>query len=108
MPVSAEEFRRMALNHPDAVESSHRNHPDFRVRGRVFATLSHPDAAFGMVKLSPAKQAEFMRSLPEAFSAAAGAWGRRGATLVNLRKAKKAVLQRALLAAWSSVARKAR
>jgi hypothetical protein len=108
MPVSALEFRRMALNHPDAVEGSHMHHPDFRVRGRVFATLGYPDAACGMVKLSPAKQAEFIGSLPEAFAPAAGAWGRRGATVVNLRKARKAVLQRALLAAWSAVARKTR
>lgn len=107
MPVSAAEFRKMALNHPDVVESAHMNHPDFRVRGRVFATLGYPDAAHGMVKLSPTKQGELVRSSPDAFAPAVGAWGRRGATLVSLRKAKKAELQRALLAAWSSAARKA-
>lgn len=106
MAVTVEEFRRMALAHPDAVESSHMNHPDFRVLVRVFATLGYPDSEHGMVRLSAAKQAEFVRDSPNAFAPAKGAWGRRGATVVNLRKVKKAELQRALLAAWSSTARK--
>jgi len=98
----------MALNHVDVVESAHMNHPDFRVRGKVFATLGYPDAEHGMVKLSPAKQAEFVRNSPTAFAAAKGAWGRRGATTVRLRAVRKIDLRSALLAAWSSTARKRR
>lgn len=106
MAVTAEDFRLKALAHPDAVASTHMNHPDFRVRGRVFATLGYPDGEHGMVKLSATKQKEFVQNSPEAFAPAKGAWGRRGATVVNLRKVKKAELRRALLAAWSFTARK--
>ncbi|HTV58176.1 MAG TPA: MmcQ/YjbR family DNA-binding protein [Verrucomicrobiae bacterium] len=108
MGVTQAEFRRMALNHPDAAESSHMDHPDFRVRGRVFATLGYPDKEHGMVKLPPGKQAEFVRNSPNAFSPAKGAWGKRGSTTVLLRAVKKAELREALLAAWASTARKKR
>lgn len=108
MGVTPDEFRRMALNHADAAESAHRDHPDFRVRGRVFATLGYPDGEHGMVKLGPTKQTEFVRSAPNAFAPVRGAWGKRGATSVRLGAVKKHELQRALLAAWSFVARKRR
>ena len=49
--MTANEFRRLALDLPEAVEAEHMNHPDFRVRGKIFATLAYPDKSFGMVKL---------------------------------------------------------
>jgi len=98
----------MALAHAGAVESAHMGHPDFRVRGRVFATLGYPDEGHGMVKLPAAKQREFTRVSPEAFAPAKGAWGRQGSTTVRLRAVKKAELRRALLAAWSATGRKRR
>lgn len=108
MGVTSAEFRRLALNHPDAVEGSHMDHPDFRVRGRVFATLGYPDNKHGMVKLPPGKQAGFIRVSPKAFSPAKGAWGKRGSTTVRLNVVKKAELREALLAAWASTARRRR
>ncbi|HUO35233.1 MAG TPA: MmcQ/YjbR family DNA-binding protein [Candidatus Acidoferrum sp.] len=108
MSVTPDEFRRMALAHADAAESAHMKHPDFRVRGRVFATLGYPDGEYGMVKLAPAKQAEFVRSSPKAFAPAKGSWGRQGSTCVRLSAVKKRELASALLAAWSHVARKRR
>jgi len=108
MAVTPEEFRHLALAHADAVESAHMNHPDFRVRGRVFATLGYPDGEYGMVKLARAKQAEFVRNSPKAFAPAKGAWGRQGATCVRLSAVKKRELASALLDAWSHVARKRR
>jgi hypothetical protein len=88
-------FRRLALSQPEAVESAHMNHPDFRVRGRIFATLGYPDDAWGMVKLSPIDQELFVQADPETFSPVKGAWGKGGATRVQLRTARKALLSRA-------------
>ena len=79
-------------------------HPDFRVRGKIFATLAYPDENFGVVKLAPEQQEEFMREEPATFTPAAGAWGKRGYTQVHLRRARKKTLQAALTAAWRNTA----
>ena len=93
--MTADGFRRLALSQPEAVESAHMNHPDFRVRGKIFATLGYPDDAWGMVKLSPIDQELFIQADPETFSPVTGAWGKGGATRVQLRTARKALLSRA-------------
>ena len=103
--MTAAEFRRLALGFPEASENSHMNHPDFRVRGKIFATLG-PGETWGMVKLTPEQQAWFMRAEPAVFEPARGAWGRRGATIVQLRTAKKVTVRRALIAAWRNTAPK--
>src|SRR5260370_31277177 len=72
--VTADEFRHMALSLPQAVESAHMGHPDFRVRGKIFATL-WPDQNWGMVKLAPDQQGQFVRDEPEVFSPVKGGWG---------------------------------
>lgn len=104
--MTAIEFRSLALSLPEAVESSHMEHPDFRVRGKIFATLGHPDESSGMVKLSPDQQAVFIRSAPEVFRPCNGAWGRRGATYVLLHPADDATVRQALTAAWRNTAPK--
>jgi hypothetical protein len=76
------------------------NHPDFRVAGKIFATLGYPNKERGMVKLTPVQQEDFTRSYPAAFSPVNGAWGRQGSTSVLLAKATKRALKEALLAAW--------
>jgi hypothetical protein len=78
-------------------------HPDFRVNGKIFATLG-PDESWGMVKLTPAEQLEFQSADPKAFRPASGAWGRRGSTIVTLRIAKVKIVQQAMLAAWRNAA----
>ena len=93
--MTPEGFRRLALRQPEAVESAHMNHPDFRVRGKIFATLGYPDDSWGMVRLSPIDQELFIQADPETFSPVKGAWGKGGATLVQLRTARKALLSRA-------------
>ena len=98
--VTAEEFRRAALALPGAVESAHMNHPDFRVANRIFATLGFPDPEWGMVKLPPEEAAKLIDAMPEAFTAAAGAWGRQGSTMVRLAKARTDTVSRALELAW--------
>jgi hypothetical protein len=98
--MTAAEFRRIALSLPEAVENVHQDHPDFRVGGKIFATLGYPDKRWGMVKLFPDQQQEFMKSKPKIFVPANGAWGRQGATLVHLKGAAKAELRKAMVAAW--------
>jgi hypothetical protein len=106
MGVTAEEFRCMALNLPDAVEGMHMEHPDFRVHGRIFASLGYPDQEHGMLKLARVDQADYLHNSPEAFTPVKGAWGRRGSTCVKLSTVRKADLRRALLSAWSFNSRK--
>lgn len=103
--MTAAQFRVLALNLPEATESSHMNHPDFRVGGKIFATLG-PKEAWGMVKLTPKQQAEFMKTHPRAFEPINGAWGRQGATKVMLKSATKAAVAPALVAAWTNIAPK--
>lgn len=82
--MTENEFRNLALCLPEAVESSHVDHPDFRVRRKVFATLGYPTEEWGMVKLTPEQQALFVRIEPKVFKPVKGGWGLRGATNVNL------------------------
>ncbi len=102
--MTAEDFRKLALSFPEALEHAHMNHPDFRVRGKVFATLGYPDGAYGMVKLTPEQQHDFIKSSPGVFAPAKGAWGLRGGTIVKLKAAKKTLLRTAIEAAWRNAA----
>jgi hypothetical protein len=106
MPVTPAQFRHMALAFPETAESAHQNHPDFRVSGKVFATLGYPDKNWGMVKLTPDQQEVFVADGPSVFAPAAGAWGRQGATTVLLKAARETTLRRAILAAWLNAAPK--
>ena len=76
------------------------NHPDFRVAGRIFATLGYPDKTRGMVKLSPEDQHNFSKDHPDTFVPVKGTWGRRGATSVYLKAAQNDVLEKEIRAAW--------
>ena len=104
--MTAEQFRQIALGLPKSVESAHMHHPDFRVGGRIFATLGYPTNASAVVKLTPEQQKEFVRREPAVFSKVTGAWGRRGATRVHLRAAKIDIMREALLTAWRNTAPK--
>ena len=104
--MSADDFRKMALALPEAVESAHMEHPDFRVAGRIFATLGYPEAGWGVVMLSPTEQKRLCEAEPEFFVPVKGAWGRGGSTQVNLKLAKKVNVRAALKAAWEERVRK--
>jgi hypothetical protein len=104
MPVTTRGFRQIALSFPETEARSHMGHPDFRVAGKIFATLGYPDKDSGMVKVTPMEQRMFVDEEPKAFHPCSGAWGRRGATNVKLSAVKKAVLRRALAAAWELAA----
>jgi hypothetical protein len=98
--ASAEHFRRIALSFPGAEERAHMGHPDFRVGGKIFATLHAPDKGTGAVMLLPEQQELAMAAEPAAFSPAAGAWGRGGSTVVTLSRVSDDWLDRALEWAW--------
>jgi hypothetical protein len=104
--MTAKDFRRLALTLPETEERAHMEHPDFRVGGKVFATLGYPDKFHGMVKLSPEEQHYFSKDYPDAFIPVKGAWGRRGATSVILKTVKKDALRKAMQAAWRQTAPK--
>jgi hypothetical protein len=94
------EFRRMALSLPDVIEGAHMGHADFRVGGKIFATLGYPKDGFAVVMLSPQDQDLIMRDHPKAFTPAAGRWGASGSTTVLLSEASKGAVEIALEAAW--------
>jgi hypothetical protein len=102
--MTVDQFRRLALSLPGVSESAHMAHPDFRVGGKVFATLGYPDDAWGMLKLTPEQQLQFVRAEPKIFVPVKGAWGRRGCTNVCLKAATKAKLLTALIAGWRNIA----
>ena len=104
--MTANDFRKLALAFPETEERQHMNHPDFRVAGKIFATLGYPDQSRAMVKLSPEDQHNFSKDYPEDFVPVKGTWGRRGATSVHLKAAKKETLRKALQAAWRNTAPK--
>jgi hypothetical protein len=93
------QFRRIALGLADVVESAHMGHPDFRVNGRIFATLT-ADGRRGMVKLPPDHQARVIRDYPDTFAPASGAWGRQGSTMVDLQSADAETVGEAMTVAW--------
>ncbi|HVH10365.1 MAG TPA: hypothetical protein VM736_11260 [Gemmatimonadales bacterium] len=98
--MTARDFRRLALNLPQAAEAAHHGHPDFRVAERVFATLDYPRRGWGMIKLTPEQQPLFVHTRSGAFVPAQGAWGRGGATMVRLRTVSRTAVREALLLAW--------
>lgn len=103
--MTANEFRELALALPEAEEHEHMGHPDFRVRGKIFATLG-PQEEWGMVKLTLEQQSLFVRTDPKVFEPVPGGWGRKGATKVILQAASESAVRQALTAAWRNTAPK--
>jgi hypothetical protein len=98
--MNANDFRRIALGLPGAEESSHMGEPDFRVGGRIFATLASQKQGYGNLMLTPEHQEAFVSEAPELFVPVAGGWGRNGATHIRLAAANEDVLTGALRTAW--------
>lgn len=99
--MNSDDFRAAVLAMPDAEEHSHMNHPDFRAKGRIFATLG-PQLDWAMVKLTPAQQQEFMRNDP-AFRPASGKWGEQGSTIITLADADESEVLAAIRIARDNV-----
>ena len=105
--MTGDDFRRLVLDMPGAIESAHMGHPDFRANGRIFATLQ-ADEQQGMVKLLPDEQGALMAERPAVFVPASGAWGRQGCTMVRLAGADEATVRGAVVLAWQHVAERQR
>src|SRR6266436_6700589 len=99
--MNAADFRRIALSLEGAEEGSHMGSPDFRVGGRIFATLASQKQGYGNLMLTPEQQAEFVADQPHVFLPIAGGWGKMGATHIRLAQADVDVLAGALRTAWS-------
>ncbi len=100
--MTPDDFRRLALALDGVEEGAHMGHADFRLGGRIFATLGYPDAAWGMVKLPPEQQQLFVEDQPDVFKPVDGGWGAKGATNVRIDAADAATLERGLRAAWQN------
>src|SRR2546423_2643965 len=98
--MNAADFRRIALSLDGAEESSHMGSPDFRVGGRIFATLASQSQGYGNLMLTTEEQARFVEELPDVFVPIAGGWGKMGATHVRLAAANEDLLRGALRTAW--------
>ena len=98
--MNTNDFRRIALSLEGAEEGSHMGHPDFRVGGRIFATLASAHLGYGNLMLTVEQQQAFVEELPEVFLPVFGGWGRMGATHIRLAAANQDVLVGALRVAW--------
>ena len=104
--MTAAGFRRLALRLPEATEGSHFGNADFRVAGKIFATLALQREGYGVLLLTPKQQAGMVEDAPEIFSPVPGGWGRSGSTRVKLASVLPDVLESALRLAWSRKAPK--
>ena len=96
-------FRKIVLGLDGVIEASHMNHPDFRAaNGRIFATLNE-DETRGMAALTPDQQADLIARAPRMFVPAAGAWGRGGSTMIDLKNADAEIVGEAVTLAWQRV-----
>lgn len=102
--MTPQQFRRLALGCVGAVEASHMGHPDFRIGGKIFASLGSPDESFATVRLTPDQQAGLMAAAPDVFVPSSGAWGRSGWTTIRLAKAKVSLARSAIELAFETVA----
>lgn len=98
--MTVADFRRIALSLAGAEEGSHMGSPDFRVGGRIFATLAAQHQGYGNLMLTPEQQAAFVEEAPDIFLPVAGGWGKMGATHLRLAKANEDLLAGALCTAW--------
>src|SRR5438270_13233715 len=98
--MNAADFRRIALSLEGAEEGSHLGAPDFRVGGRIFATLAAQGKGYGNLMLTAEQQSDFVRELPDVFLPVAGGWGKMGVTHVRLANVSEDVLAGALSTAW--------
>jgi hypothetical protein len=98
--MTASDFRRLALSFEGAQEGSHMGHADFRVGGRIFATLAAQKQGYGNLMLTPELQADFVAERPDVFLPIPNGWGRNGATHVRLSVATEDLLAGALHSAW--------
>jgi len=103
--MSAEAFRRLALELPKAVEFAQMGQPDFRVGGKTFASL-WPAGERGILKLTREQQEMLAAAEPELFAPVSGVMGRKGWTRMEFDGADEATMRSVLGMAWRNTAPK--
>ncbi len=101
--VSISTAKEMALAFPETDEHQHFDKPAFRVRSKIFATVHLKDRIV-VVKLTPEDQSVFCRFDNTVIYPVAGAWGRQGWTMIELKKVRKEMFRDALTVAYCTVA----
>jgi len=104
--MDANDFRDLALGLDGTEEGAHGGAADFRVGGRIFATLAHERLGFGNLMLSPELQQRLIAEAPGVFLPVSGGWGRTGATHIRLAEATPQQLLQGLQLAWNLRVRK--
>jgi hypothetical protein len=104
--MTPDDFRRLALQFHGAIESAHMDHPDFRVGKRIFATLDYPEPGWAMVRLLPEQQEKLISTDARVFSRAAGGWGEKGSTLLQLAHTDEETAESALRMAYENLERR--
>ena len=102
--MTRDEFRRAALAFPETIEQETWGHPTFRVRGKMFATMSADDEA-ATVKASREAQAALVGSEPETFSVPAYV-GQHGWVGIRLERVDPEEAVELLDEAWRATAPK--
>ena len=101
--MTPRQFAKIATSFPGAEEAEHMGHPDFRVGGKIFATLNAADGDLGMVKLTPSQQAAFLETDAAIFRPCSGAWGKAGCTYLVLALVKPKTARTALELAYENI-----
>ena len=101
--ITIDQARKAALSLPETEEKPHFHLTSFRIKNKIFATI-HADKYYMMVKLSPVDQSVFCAYNKDVIFPVPGGWGRQGATFINLKKVRKAMLIDALTTAWKRTA----
>lgn len=103
--MTEDEFAKLALSLPEAEANSHHGQPDFRVRGKIFATTGYTDGP-AVLKLTPEQQEMLMGAEPDIFSRPDHSWGLKGWTHFDVAAADAATARSGLVTAWRNVAPK--
>lgn len=104
--MTADDFRALALSFPESAEGRHFETADFRVAGKIFATLRASDGR-AVLKLTPDQQRLFLETSPPLFQPVKGSWGEKGWTQVRLEQTDNEIVRHVMATAWRNVAPKA-
>ena len=105
--VDIDIFRTLALSFPDTAELLHFEKTSFRVKNKIFATYWEKEDR-AMLLLPIIEQSVFCSYDTSVFFPVPGAWGKKGATLVELKKVRKDIFKDAVTVAYNSIALKKR
>jgi hypothetical protein len=100
--MTADEFSALALSVDGSEPGAHFGKRDFRLGGKIFASL--PADAVANLKLTPDQQMMMIEMQPTLFAVLPNAWGARGWTALGLEKADGDTVRTALAFAAGNVA----